>query len=634
MSAQGYHAERKTLKVCSCNRTIAIDAAALGAALKTGAPLSLHHQLCRKERARLQAALGEADDIVVGCTQEAPLFGELAAASSAASTAGCASSTSASRGLVGRGGRPRPEDSGAARAGGAARTRSRCRAWAIKSGGSLLIIGPAEAALAWAERVCAAQLAVSVLVTAATGGELPHERASRCGPGKCHALSGLARRVRGRVAAGQPDRPRPVHALQCLHPRLSREARSTSATRSTSTMQGAPQCVTACGAIGAIDFAAPRQRREGALRPGARSVARAAAAHARAAAGLSRARATIRSSRRSRRRSSRAGRANSRSRAFSPTRRRSARTAARAAAGCNQCIDVCSTGAIRADGDHVRVEPHLCMGCGGCATVCPSGAMSYAYPDVAELGTRLKTAAVDLPRRGRTRRLHPVPRRARGARRWSTRWAAADKGLPARVIPVDAATCASIGIDSDARRARLRREPGRRARDREAPRRRSTAALERQMALSPRRSCRPGLSGGISSCCRRRSRPWNAGVGAAAGAPCEGRRLQLVDRQAHHARLRDRAPCRRTRQAADEITLPRVLRSARSRSTRKRAPCAWPASAPAPKAALLDSAETPSCASSSETACSAACAQTPAPRTRSRSCRACCSRPRRSSRDC
>ena len=40
-----------------------------------------------------------------------------------------------------------------------------------------------------------------------------------------------------------------------------------------------------------------------------------------------------------------------------------------AKAGCNNCIDTCSTGAIAADGDGVKVEPHLCMGCGGCATV-------------------------------------------------------------------------------------------------------------------------------------------------------------------------------------------------------------------------------------------------------------------------
>ena len=34
--------------------------------------------------------------------------------------------------------------------------------------------------------------------------------------------------------------------------------------------------------------------------------------------------------------------------------------------GCNRCLDVCSTGAISADGDFVTVEPHLCAGCGGC----------------------------------------------------------------------------------------------------------------------------------------------------------------------------------------------------------------------------------------------------------------------------
>lgn len=48
--------------------------------------------------------------------------------------------------------------------------------------------------------------------------------------------------------------------------------------------------------------------------------------------------------------------------------------------GCNRCMDVCATGAIRHDGDGIVVDPYLCQGCGTCATVCPSGAMSYAYP--------------------------------------------------------------------------------------------------------------------------------------------------------------------------------------------------------------------------------------------------------------
>src|SRR5437879_13666876 len=69
----------KTLKLCSCNKTIALDAQALASALKTGTPLPIHTELCRKEAGQFQAALGE-ESLLVGCTQEAPLFGELAEA--------------------------------------------------------------------------------------------------------------------------------------------------------------------------------------------------------------------------------------------------------------------------------------------------------------------------------------------------------------------------------------------------------------------------------------------------------------------------------------------------------------------------------------------------------------------------
>ena len=68
----------KTLKVCSCNRTMAIDAKALAAALKIGEPVRVHEALCRKDAAAFQSALGQGDDVVVACTQEAALFGELA----------------------------------------------------------------------------------------------------------------------------------------------------------------------------------------------------------------------------------------------------------------------------------------------------------------------------------------------------------------------------------------------------------------------------------------------------------------------------------------------------------------------------------------------------------------------------
>lgn len=59
--------------------------------------------------------------------------------------------------------------------------------------------------------------------------------------------------------------------------------------------------------------------------------------------------------------------------------------------GCNACIDICSTRAISADGDHIKVEPHLCMGCGACASVCPSGAMQFNFPSMSYWGGKLKT---------------------------------------------------------------------------------------------------------------------------------------------------------------------------------------------------------------------------------------------------
>ena len=69
----------KTLKVCSCNGTVPLDAKALAAALKSGAPVQLHTELCRKQAGSFEAALKD-PEVLVACTQEAPLFAELAAA--------------------------------------------------------------------------------------------------------------------------------------------------------------------------------------------------------------------------------------------------------------------------------------------------------------------------------------------------------------------------------------------------------------------------------------------------------------------------------------------------------------------------------------------------------------------------
>lgn len=48
--------------------------------------------------------------------------------------------------------------------------------------------------------------------------------------------------------------------------------------------------------------------------------------------------------------------------------------------GCHRCLDLCPTGAITPAGDHVAIDPHVCAGCGSCAAACPTGAASYALP--------------------------------------------------------------------------------------------------------------------------------------------------------------------------------------------------------------------------------------------------------------
>jgi ferredoxin len=116
--------------------------------------------------------------------------------------------------------------------------------------------------------------------------------------------------------------------------------------------------------------------------------------------------------------------------------------------GCTKCIDVCSTGAISSllKENRVVVEPHLCMGCGGCATVCPSGAMTYAWPRVADMGTRIKAMLKAYAAAGgKNPRL--LFHNGSDGRELITRLARSGQGLPANLIPVEILHVAAVGLD-------------------------------------------------------------------------------------------------------------------------------------------------------------------------------------------
>jgi ferredoxin len=115
--------------------------------------------------------------------------------------------------------------------------------------------------------------------------------------------------------------------------------------------------------------------------------------------------------------------------------------------GCRRCLDLCPTGAIAPNGDHVRIDGFICAGCGQCAAACPTGAAAYAVPPSDALLRMMRTMLSTYRDAGGARPVVLLHDGEHGAETIDALARTGD-GLPANVLPLQVNEITQIGLEA------------------------------------------------------------------------------------------------------------------------------------------------------------------------------------------
>ncbi|MGQ9365694.1 4Fe-4S binding protein [Azospirillum sp. ST 5-10] len=395
----------RTVLVCDCGRSMPLDGKELAKACGAEGAATVHTQLCRAELDRFEARARTAGEpLLVACTQEAPLFTEVAGADEAGRALGFVNIRERA-GWSDEAGAALPKI--AALLAEAALDVPPTGSITLTSEGVCLVYGTDERAIEAARRL-AGRLDVTVLLRDPTDVMPPRIMDLPVFKGTIRTARGWLGRFEIVVDDYAPAVPSSRRALAFEAPRHGASSR----------------CDIILDLTGGTPLFPAHGRRDGYLRPDPNDPAAVARALFEAAdlvgefdkpryidfkADLC---------------------AHSRSRQT----------------GCTRCLDVCPTGAVAPAGDHVAIDPHVCAGCGSCAAVCPTGASTYALPPQQTLFERLRTLLGAYHRAGGREPVLLVHDPRHGEEMVSL-MARYGRGLPARVLPFAVHEVSQLGLD-------------------------------------------------------------------------------------------------------------------------------------------------------------------------------------------